>query len=192
MEQAHPGDVVAIVGQGLVGSLMLQVLLATSRARVIAIDALESRCELAAKLGAHEVINARTQDPVQAVKRVTNGIGADTVAYAVGGPAGPKAFDQGLEMLASGGLMHLIGLYEDGPLPLSSSKIQGKRLIGGYVGETVTARTSRLAIDLLATGAIRTELLTTHRFWYGSAAEAYDLLHNRPGDALGVLLDWET
>jgi len=33
--------------------------------------------------------------------------------------------------------------------------------------------------------------MTTHRFAWTAAGEAFDLLWNRPGEALGVLLDWE-
>ena len=128
---------------------------------------------------------------MRAIKRLTQGVGADIVVYAVGGPAGPKAFDQGLDMLATGGLLHLIGLYEDAPLPLSSGKIQRRRLLGGYYGQSVGVGQSQRALDLLAQGAIDTERMTTHRFAYGQSAAAFDLLYRKPGEALGVLLDWE-
>ena len=115
----------------------------------------------------------------------------DRVVYAVGGPAGPKAFDQGLDMLAVGGLLHLIGLYEDQPLPLSSGKIQRRRLLGGYYRQIVNPGCARRAMELLASGAIRADRMTSHRFPYRDAAAAFDLLYNRPGEAMGVLLDWE-
>jgi L-iditol 2-dehydrogenase len=190
IEEAKQSDVVVILGQGLVGSLMLQVAKAAGHGTVIAIDALSSRCETASLLGANYVVNARDEDPVAAVTRITNGAGADIVAYAVGGPAGPRAFEQGVEMLASGGLIHLIGLYEDAPLPLNSGMIQGKRLIGGYYNQTVDAHISARALHLLGVGAIDTSHMTTHRFHHTEAAQAYRLLNDHPEQALGVLLDW--
>ena len=190
VEDIKPQDTVVVLGQGLVGNLILQVIKANGVGRVVAVDALENRCELAAEFGADSVINTREEDPVRAVKRLTNGLGADVVVYAVGGPSGPAAFEQGLDMLALGGLIHLIGLYEDQPLSLSSEKIQGRKLLGGYFRTRAGARQSRRAMELLASGAIRTGRMTTHRFPWHRAADAFALLHQRPGDALGVLLDW--
>ena len=191
IERIQPFDTVVILGQGLVGSLMLQVGKANGKGRFIAVDALPERCALAAGLGADHVIDAAAEDPVRAVQRLTNGAGADIVVYAVGGPAGPKAFDQGLDMLAVGGLLHLIGLYEDQPLPLSSGKIQRRRLLGGYYRQIVDPGCARRAMELLASGAIGADRMTSHRFPYRNAADAFDLLYNRPGEAMGVLLDWE-
>ena len=191
IENIQPYDTVVILGQGLVGSLLMQVAKANGRGRIITVDALDSRCALSEELGADAVINAGDEDPVRAVRKLTNGVGAHIVVYAVGGPAGPKAFDQGLDMLAVGGLLHLIGLYEDQLLPLTSGKIQRRRLLGGYYGQGIPAGVSLRAIQLLGSGIIQTEKMTTHRFPYTEAAAAFDLLYNRMDEALGVLLDWE-
>jgi len=190
VEEIAPQDTVVVLGQGLVGSLMAQVIKANGIGSVVAIDVLENRCAMAETLGADAVINARKEDPVRAIKRLTNGIGADIVVYAVGGPGGPAAFDQGMDMLADGGLMHLIGLYEDQPLPLNSRKIQRRRLIGGYYRVHAGARQARRAMELLDSGSIDTDRMTTHRFPWHQAAGAFDLLHRQPDEALGVLLDW--
>jgi threonine dehydrogenase-like Zn-dependent dehydrogenase len=190
IEDIQPDDTVVILGQGLVGSLLLQVARANGQGRLIAVDALDSRCALAEEFGADIVINAAHEDPVKVVRRLTNGVGAPIVVYAVGGPAGPAAFDQGLDMLAVGGLLHLIGLYEDQPLPLMSGKIQRRRLLGGHYGLTNGARQSLRALRLLASGRIHTDRMTTHRFPFTRAAEAFDLLYHRPDEAFGVLLNW--
>ena len=189
-EEIGVSDTVVILGQGLVGSLMLQVMKANGRGHVVAVDALDRRCQLAAELGADRVIHAGEEDPVAAVRKLTNGAGAHVVVYAVGGPAGPKAFEQGLDMLGVNGTLHLIGLYEDQALSLPSSKIQRRRILGGYFGRTTGLAAYRRAMSLLASGAIRTDLMTTHRFAFTDAADAFDLLWNRPGEALGVLLEW--
>lgn len=190
VEDIQLQDTVVVLGQGLVGNLILQVIKANGTGRTVAVDALANRCAMAAEFGADTVINAREEDPVKAVKRLTNGLGADIVVYAVGGPAGPAAFEQGLDMLAIGGLIHLIGLYEDQPLSLPSGKIQGRKLLGGYFRTRAGAHQSRRAMELLASGAIRTDRMTTHRFPWRHASDAFELLYKKPGDALGVLLDW--
>ena len=191
IEEIQPNDVVAIVGQGLVGSLVMQVAKANGNGRIIAIDALDLRCSLAGELGADVVINAAKEDPVEAVRKLTNGLGADIVVYAVGGPAGPKAFGQSVDMLAPGGLLHLVGLNEEQALPLYSSKIQGRRLLGGYYGGVWTAGSASRAMELLVSGAIQADRMTTHHFPYVKSPDAFHLLHNRIGETMGVLLDWD-
>ena len=120
-DDIQPDDMVVIVGQGLVGSLLLQVARANGRGRLVAVDALPNRCALAAEVEADEVINASDVDPVARVLELTNGRGADVVIYAVGGRAGLRAFDQAQRMTETGGLLQVVGLYEDDPLPRSSS-----------------------------------------------------------------------
>ena len=83
---ANEGDTLVILGQGLVGSGCMQAARANSDARIVAVDALPLRCELATRLGAHHVVDASKEDPVAAVKNLTEKEGADIVVYAVGGP----------------------------------------------------------------------------------------------------------
>ena len=184
-------NVIVVLGQGLVGSLILQVMRSIDAGRLVAIDAAPLRCELAAALGADHVINAAEEDPVSAVRRLSNGIGAELVVYAVGGPAGPRAFEQGMDMLAEGGTLHLIGKYEHQYLPLSSGTIQGRRILGGYFGGQWHAGSARRALALIESGAIDTNRMTTHRFPYTRAPEAFHLLHDHTDRTLGVLLDWD-
>ncbi len=189
-EEAAPTDTVVIVGQGLVGSLLMQVHKANGIRRVVVVDALDPRCELADELGADVVVNAAREDPVRAVHKLTNGLGAEVVVYAVGGPAGPNAFDQSLEMLASGGLLHLIGRYEDEAVPLWTHKFAGKRMFEGYFVRSKGMAEARRGMDLLASGTINAKHMTTHTFPFDEAIEAFDLLYTRTGETLGVLLDW--
>ncbi|MBM4438477.1 MAG: zinc-binding dehydrogenase [Actinobacteria bacterium] len=192
LEQIRRDDTVVIVGQGLVGSLILQVAKANGQGRLIAVDALASRCARALEFGADAAIDSSQEDPVRAVQRLTNGVGAEIVVYAVGGPAGPRAFEQAVEMVATYGLLHLIGLYEGAPLPLHSSKIQRRRILGGYCGRNPDTASGLRAMQLLAMGAIHADRMTSHHFPYTRAAEAFDLLYNRLGEAMGVILDWDT
>ena len=190
-DDIQPDDTVVIVGQGLVGSLMLQVARANGRGRLVAVDALPMRCAQAAELEADEVINAADEDPVAQVLELTDGVGADVVIYAVGGRAGLRAFDQAQRMTASGGLLQVVGLYEDDPLPLSSSEIQRKRLIGGALPDSDRVAASARALELLTGGRIATERMVTHRFPYQQAPQAFRFLHDHPETAFGVLLTWD-
>lgn len=184
-------ETVVIQGQGLVGSLCMQVAAANTEAELIAIDALSLRCELAERLGAHVVINVDEDAPLDAVDELTDGVGADIVIEVVGGPAGVEAFEQAQEMVAAGGLIQVIGLYEDEPLPLDSGAIQRRRLVGGYLDRSERPTASDHALELLAQGAIGVDEMLTHRFDATDAPDAYDFLYEHPGEALGVLLVWK-
>ena len=188
---AGANDTMVIQGQGLVGSGCMQVAKAQGVGRVIAVDALPLRCELARELGADEVVDASTGDPLEAVKLLTDGQGADVVVEAVGGRAGAAAFAQAQDMLRPGGLLQVLGLYEEEPLPLYSSKIMGKRLVGSYLEASKRAEGSARTLELLAAGRIQFDKMITHRFPYTAAAEAFDLLYNRLGETMAVLLTWD-
>ena len=78
-------DTVAIFGQGPVG-LSATMFAAAMGARVIAVDVVPTRLELARKLGADVVIDASATDSVEAVRELTNGEGADATLDATGVP----------------------------------------------------------------------------------------------------------
>ena len=184
------GETLVILGQGLVGSLCMQVARKLYDPRIIAVDALSLRCDLARSLGADEVIDASVEDPVEAIRGLT-GDGADVVVEAVGGRGGARAFEQAQEMLKRGGLLHVLGLYENEPLPLYSSLIQGRRLLGGYIDLDARKESSMKAMSLLESGAIATERMISHRFPFTEAREAFDLLYDRLGETMAVLLTWD-
>ena len=185
------GDTVVVLGQGLVGSLMMQVLRGYDPAQIITVDALPLRCELSAQLGADAVINADETDPVEEVRRLTDGKGADLVIDCVGGYAGVKSFEQAQDMTRQYGIIQLIALYQQGPLPLHSSKMMSKRLVAGILTDEPRSQTAARALEKIQNKEIRASEMVTHRFRYTEAKDAFDLLWNSPGDTLGVLIKWQ-
>lgn len=187
----QPEDTVVILGQGLVGNLVMQAVRQHQPTRIITVDTIAARCQLAQTLGADVVINPSEQEPVATVRDLTAGQGAAVVIDCVGGKPGLTSFAQAQEMVADGGTLHLIGLYHGAPLPLDAGKMQRKRLIGGYYGTASRAEMLPRTIDLLQRGAIQIEPLISHRFPYTEAKAAYDLLYARLSEAMGVLLEWD-
>ena len=184
------GNTVVILGQGLVGSLMMQVLRSYSPERIITVDALAFRCQKSTQLGADVSINADEEDPIQAVRRLTDGKGSDLVIDCVGGHAGVKSFEQAQDMVRQFGTIQLIALYQQKPLPLHSSKMMNKRLVAGILTDEPRVNLSARALQKIQNGVIRTNDMITHRFDYTEAKAAFDLLWNTPGDTLGVLIKW--
>ena len=185
------GDTVVVLGQGLVGSLMMQVLRGYNPERILTVDALPLRCELSTQLGADVSINADEIDPVEEVRRLTDGKGADLVIDCVGGYAGVKSFEQAQDMTRQFGTIQLIALYQQAPLPLHSSKMMSKRLVAGILTDEPRSQIAGRALEKIQHGEIRASDMITHRFHYTEAKAAFDLLWNTPGDALGVLIKWQ-
>jgi 2-desacetyl-2-hydroxyethyl bacteriochlorophyllide A dehydrogenase len=78
------GDTVVVMGGGFAGQIIAQCAKKKGAARVIVIDVLDGKLQLARKLGADIVINATTADPVEAVHELTGGAGTDVVVEAAG------------------------------------------------------------------------------------------------------------
>ena len=186
------GDTVVILGQGLVGSLVMQVSKGYKPGRIIAIDALDLRCKFAKRLGADVVINCSQVDPVQEVRKLTDGKGVDIVIECVGGYAGIKSFEQAQDMVRSGGTIHLIALYQGGPLPLYSGKIMSKRLIAGILISEPRSETAQRAIKHVQDGSVPVKEMITHRFPLTEAKRAFDLIYEHPEEVLGLIFEYET
>lgn len=89
-------DVVVVAGCGPIGLGMIAGAAAKSPAAVVALDMSPTKLELAKKCGATHVVNIAEQDPVQFVKDMTDGYGADVYLEGTGHPS---AVGQGLNLL---------------------------------------------------------------------------------------------
>jgi threonine dehydrogenase-like Zn-dependent dehydrogenase len=83
LAEIDPGDVVIVFGCGPVGQLTIASALHMRAGRVLAVDTIDTRLELARAQGA-EVIDFGSEDPVGAIRRLTGGVGADCAIEAVG------------------------------------------------------------------------------------------------------------
>jgi len=102
--EVSPGDTVAVFGCGPVGLFAIASAQLMGAGRILAIDTIASRLEMARDLGA-EVIDFNAEDPVETIQSLTNGIGVDRAIDAVGvdstqphqGPAAQQAQKQAKE-----------------------------------------------------------------------------------------------
>ncbi|KUO64407.1 MAG: L-threonine 3-dehydrogenase [Gracilibacter sp. BRH_c7a] len=82
--QVQVGDQVVVMGGGFAGQIIAQVARLKGAAQVIVVDVLDGKLQLAKKLGASVVINAKKENAVEKVLELTKGIGADVVIEAAG------------------------------------------------------------------------------------------------------------
>ena len=78
------GDTVVVMGAGFAGQIIAQCAKLKGAYRVIVVDVLDGKLDLAKSLGADIVINSTKVDPVEYIKELTDGVGADVVVEAAG------------------------------------------------------------------------------------------------------------
>jgi len=153
------GDSVAIVGDGAVGLITLQVARAAGATKVILLGHRAARLELGRRLGATAAI--ATNDPAwsQAVADLTDGLGAD-VAIECGGRA--SAINDALAATRKGGRVVLLAVLGT-PVPIDTwAIVAGERTVTGSVQHHFDEDLP-IAVDLLASGRVDVRPLITRR-----------------------------
>ena len=98
---------VVVYGAGPIGLLVMQCLRARNAGRIVAIDVVDSRLNMAKDCGATGVINSTKEDVHKIINDMTDGGGVDVVMDAVGAPA---TINDGVEIVRCGGTVVWIGL----------------------------------------------------------------------------------
>ena len=128
-------DLVAVFGVGGLGHLAIQYA-AIAGGRVVAVDLLDDKLELARELGAEFTVNAGSEDPIAAIKRLGG------VDQAIATAVSPKAFEQAYGSLRRGGTLVLVGLPADNEmkLPIFETVLCGIKVVGSIVGTRTDLR----------------------------------------------------
>ena len=181
-----PGATVAVIGCGGVGLSCIQGARLAGAARIVAVDLLDEKLELALRLGATEAINSATSpDVVQALADLVPE-GIDFVFDAIGKIA---TTELALEVLGLGGAAVIVGLPPAGatarfdPLRLAEAD---QKILGSNYGSVVPQRDIPLLVDLVMEGALDLESMISARRPLAEAAEALADLNT--GQALRQLL----
>jgi alcohol dehydrogenase, propanol-preferring len=128
-------DLVAVFGVGGLGHLAIQYA-AIAGGRVIAVDLIDEKLELARQLGAEFTINATKQDPVEEIQALG---GAD---QAISLAVSPRAFEQAYGTLRRGGKLVFVALPADNhiTLPIFETVLNGITIVGSIVGTRTDLR----------------------------------------------------
>lgn len=194
---AHPrlGDRAIVFGAGVVGLLVIQLLRRAGVATTIAVEPIDQRRRLAANVGADAVLvpGPEVRDRVLAL---TDMKGADLAIEATGNPA---ALSQAIDSVGFQGTVVACSWYGTKPVTvdLGGHFHRGRvRVVSSQVSSLdpaleprwTMARRMALARELLAT--LQTAPLITHRFPLKDAADAYQLLSERPEETVQVLFTY--
>jgi L-iditol 2-dehydrogenase len=176
------GETVAVLGPGPIGLMALQLVKALGAVRVILTGTRAARLALGKELGADVVVNSREQDPVQAVRDVTGGRGADVTIDCAGGD---DTFDQSIKMTKPGGRVILVAFYH-GPVTADVADAVRRNLtIYTERGEGGTSVGRALA--LLAAGRVRAKPLVSQTFPLAEVHRGFEVVEQRIGDPIKVI-----
>ncbi len=173
--RVSPGDVVAIVGAGPIGLATIMGAKLYSPAHIVAIDKADTRLEAAKQFGADVVVNNDREDPLEAVRSLTDGLGADVAVEAVGVPA---TFELATALVRPGGHVANVGVHGQ-PAALHLEELWSKN-VTITTGLVDTFSTPTL-LKLVTSHQVDSSRFVTHHFTMDQFMEAYDVF-TRAGD----------
>ena len=166
--RVSPGDTVAVVGAGPIGLAAITTARMFSPARIIAIDLAQARLDASTGFGADTTLLA-TDAPIDAVREMTDGLGADVVIEAVGVP---ETFELCAELVRPGGHLANIGVHgQPATLHLETLWIKNITITTGLVD----AYSTPILLKMLRAKQIDPTPFITHRFGLDEMLDAYDV-----------------
>jgi len=190
------GERVVVIGQGVVGLLITQLVRRAGPSLVITSDLYEKRRQLSRSGGADVALDPSAESLAERVSTLTGGIGADVVIEASGQP---RALDDAFAAAAHEGRIVVVSWYGTKRAELTlGSDFHRKRLTlrSSQVSNLDPSLAPRWTILRRRELAVRylSELLLdefiSHVLPFDRAAEAYRLIDEQPGEVIQVALDY--
>lgn len=148
------GDSVAVFGCGGVGNAAIEGARVAGASPIIAVDIDDRKLELARGFGATHTVNSSTEDPVEAIRVLTGGNGADVVIEAVGLP---RTYEQAFYARDLAGTVVLVGVPRPEmtlELPFLDVFGRGGALKSSWYGDCLPERDFPMLIDLYLQGRL--------------------------------------
>jgi threonine dehydrogenase-like Zn-dependent dehydrogenase len=203
----HSGDIVAVWGCGPVGLLAIKSAFVLGAERVIAIDFVLHRLQMAKDCGA-EIINSKEQNPIETLREMTGGRGPDSCLDAVGleahgfGIEGvydkvkhtlrqetdrPNVIRQAITACRKGGTVSLAGVYGGfvDKIPMGAAFNKGLTL---KMGQTHVHRYLHPLLDKIVSREIDATFVISHRLPLEKAPDAYRMFRDLKDECTKVVL----
>jgi S-(hydroxymethyl)glutathione dehydrogenase/alcohol dehydrogenase len=184
--KVEPGATMAVFATGGVGLNVIQGGALVNASQIIGVDLLDTKLEYARKVGATHVINSSREDPVQAIKELTDGRGVDFAFDAIGLP---KVSRQAYDATRRGGTTVVIGVMPRGAeIPIPGRIIfDAKTVKGCYYGSTRPAIDFPKLVDLYLQGRLKLDQIVNRIYDLDEINDAFDALA-RGKNARGVIV----
>jgi threonine dehydrogenase-like Zn-dependent dehydrogenase len=203
-----PGDTVAIWGCGPVGLLAVQCAWMLGAGRVIALDHIPERLQMAREHGKAEVLDYHDADVVETLKSLTGGRGPDACIDAVGMEAHgmavdalydrarqavrretdrPHALRQAIQACRKGGTVSVPGVYGGliDKFPIGAAFAKGLTF---KMGQTHVPRYMAMLLERIREGRLDPSFIITHRLKLEEAPGAYEMFNRKESHCIKVVL----
>ncbi len=177
-----PHDTVVVIGTGMIGLLVVQLLKLTGCGQLIAVDNSPSRLNLARKLGADVVCKPDDGDVTQEILKLTHGRGADKVFEVVGIP---PTFKTAIDVARKAGSVTLVGNVSP-QVDLSLQSVVTREIT--LLGTCASCGEYPACLDLLARKKIYVDALLSATVPLAEGALWFKKLYDGQLDLLKVLL----
>src|SRR5689334_333040 len=177
------GEAVVVTGPGPIGLMGVGVAKALGAQPVILTGTRDRRLEMGERLGADEVINVNSEDPVEAVQRITRGKG---VQYVLECSGAPNALNEAARMVNRGGRICLAAFPAD-PVAIDLAYLVRNNIyVFGIRGEGKSA--THRAAALMAQKRFDAKMIHTHTFSLTEVPTAIKYARERVEDAIKVVV----
>jgi threonine dehydrogenase-like Zn-dependent dehydrogenase len=204
-----PGDVIAVWGCGPVGQFAIRSAQMLGAERIIAIDHIPERLQMAREHGFAEVINLEGVDVVEILKEMTGGRGPDICIDAVGleahatGLEGmydrakqtmrletgrPHALREAIQACRKGGTVSLAGVYAGfiDKIPMGAAFNKGLTI---KMGQTHVHKYMQPLLERIEKGEIDPSFVVTHTMPLEEAPQAYKIFNDKLDNCVKVILN---
>ncbi|WP_262107431.1 S-(hydroxymethyl)mycothiol dehydrogenase [Arthrobacter sp. Marseille-P9274] len=171
------GESVAVIGCGAVGIAAIAGAKLAGATTIIAVDIDDNKIDMAKQLGATHGINSKQQDPVEAIRELTNGFGADVVIEAVGRP---ETYKQAFYARDLAGRVVLVGVPTPEmtlELPLLDVFGRGGALKSSWYGDCLPSRDFPMLVNHYKQGNLDLDAFVTERITLDQIEEAFNKMH---------------
>jgi S-(hydroxymethyl)glutathione dehydrogenase/alcohol dehydrogenase len=159
--RVQPGSIVAVVGCGGVGQSVIQGAAVAGAARIVAVDPVASKREMALRLGATDALDPAAGPPDVQLRDLLRGAGADYAFDVVGTP---EIVASTYRMIGKGGMLVLVGygpMQSELRFPAFDLQAQEKTVKGCVAGSAQIRRDYQLFVDLIEHGRLDTGALVS-------------------------------
>jgi mycothiol-dependent formaldehyde dehydrogenase len=170
------GEAVAVIGCGGVGAAAIAGARLAGAAKIIAVDVDDRKLDLAARLGATERINSRREDPIEQMRRLTDGFGPDVVIDAVGRP---ETWLQAFHGRDLAGRVVLVGVPDPEArleVPLADVFSRGGSLKSSWYGDCLPDRDFPMLVDLYQDGRLPLDAFVSEEIGLEDVEAAFDAM----------------
>jgi L-iditol 2-dehydrogenase len=177
------GESVVVIGPGPIGLLAVAVAKALGASPVILTGTRDKRLAIGKELGADRIVNINEENPVEIVRQLTGGVGADYVVECAGTEA---TIDQAIHMTNRGGKICLAAFPHDPVTTDLAYLVKNNIYVYGIRGEGKSA--TRRAMALMAEKRFDATKIHTHTFALADLPTALKYARERIDDAIKVVV----